>query len=561
MLPPKILADPLSAEKAYFMFSEPTIGERFFGRQEILDLLNKRVWALKDGYRQNIALTGQSLAGKSYIILHFLHTIKEEGFVPVYVEVVRENFRSFSNKFIATMLYNSLVKAGEDVPVEMDALLERARDVFPKTSLAIKHVNSYSDHGQLDEAYMGLLGLTSVMKEESGQSCIVILDEFDNLELLGIKNPFLNFGKVIMVQKDTMYIVSSSRNRAIKKIITEKLSLLFGNFEVVRVANFDLRTSGEFIDMKLGGVDIEPPLKKFLITLTDGNPFYLDKIASRAKDLALERMSSYVDREVLGGAILDLVYNANGIIHQYLLNFILNLLDTRHRDNYISILVAIANGRNKQADIAHALKAKKTDISKGVDFLSELGLISKNGVFFRIDDAMLEFWLKYVYQRRKDLLVDGAFDKMALFAGDIRECLDHFLKELEKGVPQRLAELFNLFGNELVTIEAKNVRLPHFTRVEVRTFPDSKLYISCSFRGNVWIVQPYEHDITENDVINYIKNVKSSSLKVSNKVMISLKGIDENAKLLAKELKISVWDSSTANTLLNFYGEKRIAIL
>ena len=50
------------------MFSEPVVGDRFFGREEVLDLFNKRVAALKDGYRQNIALTGQSLSGKSSII-------------------------------------------------------------------------------------------------------------------------------------------------------------------------------------------------------------------------------------------------------------------------------------------------------------------------------------------------------------------------------------------------------------------------------------------------------------------------------------------------------------
>ena len=47
------------------MFSEPVIGERCFGREEVLELLNKRVLALKDGYRQNVALTGQSLSGTS----------------------------------------------------------------------------------------------------------------------------------------------------------------------------------------------------------------------------------------------------------------------------------------------------------------------------------------------------------------------------------------------------------------------------------------------------------------------------------------------------------------
>ncbi len=205
------------------MFSEPVLGERFFGREEVLELLNKRASALKDGYRQNVALTGQSLAGKSSIILQFLHTIREEGFIPIYVEVVKEPFRSFANKFIATMLYNALIRKGENVGIGFDILLAKTQEILPKTSQAVKQVTALIDRGDFDEAYLGLLGLTSILKEETGIPCIVILDEFDNLEHLGVKNPYLSFGKVIMVQKDTMYIVSSSRNMAIRKIISEKL--------------------------------------------------------------------------------------------------------------------------------------------------------------------------------------------------------------------------------------------------------------------------------------------------------------------------------------------------
>ncbi|MEE8360040.1 MAG: hypothetical protein V3S04_03860, partial [Candidatus Omnitrophota bacterium] len=59
------------------MLSEPVIGEQFFGREKTIDLLRKRVNALTDGYRQNIALTGQNLAGKSSILHHFLYNFQD----------------------------------------------------------------------------------------------------------------------------------------------------------------------------------------------------------------------------------------------------------------------------------------------------------------------------------------------------------------------------------------------------------------------------------------------------------------------------------------------------
>ena len=97
--------------------------------------------------------------------------------------------------------------------------------------------------------------------------------------------------------------------------------------------------------------------------------------------------------------------------------------------------------------------------------------------------------------------------------------------------------------------------------MEIRFFADSKPYIWASFRGKCWIFQPYVYDIGENDIIEYIRNLKGLNAKIANKVIIPIKTIDENAKLLAKELKIAIWDISVMNMLLTLYGKSRIIIL
>ena len=542
------------------MFSEPVVGERFYGREEILETLNKRVLALKDGYRQNVALTGQSLAGKSSIILHFLHTIREEGFVPVYVEVVNESFRSFAGKFIATMLYSALGAAGRQAPSDLAGLMVKAQEFIPKTAAAIKEVQADIDRGELESAYSSLLELTSKLKAELGTPCIVILDEFDNLEHLGIKNPFQSFGKVIMVQKDTMYIVSSSRNLAIRKIISEKLSLLFGNFEVVKVANFGIKVSVDFLNAKLGGFDIDDFTKQFLIAFTDGNPFYLGRLVERMKSSAIERMTSHIGSDILTDAVLELVYNSGGTIHQYLMNYLLELLDSRSRDTDIAMLVAIAGGRNRHADIARVLRIRQRDVVDALTRLCEQGIVAKSGVFYSIEDVMLEFWLKHVYQRKKDLLIDGTFDKTSLFRSEMESYMEGFRKEFRMSSTERLAALCNLFSGELVQLDAKNTRLPHFSRVETPSFPDGTPYVAASFRGNYWIAQVFDRDMNENDIIAFIRNVKGLTCKISNKVIVPLRGMDDNAKLLAKELRITIWDSRALNRLLNLYGMKRIIL-
>ena len=542
------------------MFSEPVVGERFFGREEVLELLNKRVSALKEGYRQNVALTGQSLSGKSSILHHFLYSIKEEDFITIYLEVIKEPFKVFASRFVATLLYNALTKIGENCPLDAADLLERSEKSLPKTCAAIRQINSLIEKGDFDNAYFSLLGLTSILKQEIKRSCVVILDEFDNLEYIGVRNPFLNFGKVIMIQKDTMYVVSSSRNQVFKKILSEKLSLLFGNFEILKITGFDTESAKKFIEMRLSGFEIDAVLKRFLIAFTGANPFYLNQITKKAKDIAFNRMSSYIDGEIIAQAISDLVYSANGVIHQYLLNYILDLVDTRRKDRCMSILVSIANSRNKLSDISRSIRAKQSETSKDLLELSDIGFISKNGVFYQVDDTVLEFWLKHVYQKRREMLVDGIFNRFELFRSGLKSYIAEFVNESERGVTFKVAELFNSFSNELVGVDSRNLRMPHFTKVEIIPTKESKQLIAATFRGSTWIVQQYEDIVGENNIIDYIRNIKSLDYKISNKIIIPLKGIEENAKLLAKELKISIWGVDTFNNLLNVYGKKRVVL-
>ncbi|MDP3730805.1 MAG: ATP-binding protein, partial [Candidatus Omnitrophota bacterium] len=429
------------------MFSEPVVGEKFFGREEVLELLNKRTLALKDGYRQNIALTGQSLSGKTSILHHFLYSIREEDFITIYVEVVKEPFRSFSNRFIATLLYNALTKMGEVAGFEFENLLDKAQELLPKTYSAIRNINSCVDKGEFDEAYFNLLSLTSALKEEIKRSCVVILDEFDNLEHIGVKNPFLNFGKVIMIQKDTMYIVSSSRNQVFKKILSEKLSLLFGNFEIVRVSGFDTQAAKRYIETQISGFEADDALKRFFIAFTDGNPFYLNHILRRSREIAADEMTNFIDSGIAVRVVCDLIYNANGVIHQYLLNFILDLIDTKYKERYLAILTSISSGRNKLSDISKNMKSKQADVSKDLLELSQLGFIQKSGVFYKIDDPLLAFWLQKVYQKRRETLVDGIFNRNDIFISEMKEYISEFLAESQKDVTARIAQLFSAFSN------------------------------------------------------------------------------------------------------------------
>jgi hypothetical protein len=137
-----------------------------------------------------------------------------------------------------------------------------------------------------------------------------------------------------------------------------------------------------------------------------------------------------------------------------------------------------------------------------------------------------------------------------------------FMDESQKDPTSKIAILFGSFSNELVQIGARSIRLPHFTKVDIRRLRDSREAVFASLRGKTWVVQVYSSEVGENDIIEYMRTVKEDqAIKVVNKLIIPLRGIDEMARLLAKELKISIWEAPVVNMLLTFYGKGRSAAL
>ena len=61
--------------------------DKFFGRKPTLSLLKKRVFDLKEGYRQNIAFLGGQYLGKSIILQKFLTELDDQDIIPIYIDL------------------------------------------------------------------------------------------------------------------------------------------------------------------------------------------------------------------------------------------------------------------------------------------------------------------------------------------------------------------------------------------------------------------------------------------------------------------------------------------
>ena len=544
------------------MFIEPVFGKKFFGREEVLATLQKRASAMRSGYRQNLALAGPMLAGKSSILRHFLKNTIDTDITPLYVEMSDASFPVFTMRFMATLLYQHLKAKGGEVESDFDGLKEMCAKDLPKTVSQIGEICALLKKRKYDDAYETLLDLTSVFKSETGKNCIVILDEFHNLANFGLKKPFQTFGKFIMVQKSTMYIVSSSQKTLLRDILSKKLSLLFGNFEIIEVNGFDTPTALSFLADKLKETHVSENVKNYVIGLSQGNPFYIETITKEFLSVKKSKENPS-DRECLLAALAKLLYESNGILGQYFMNNMNFFLEKKTRKHFIPVLTALAKGNCTLKAIRKNLGRSDKDLGKKLSDLEHMDLIERNGVFSRIQDKLFEFWLKYVYSIKANSVVDDMDVRYLEFMSLIEKDLDRYAEHAAKSTADIITELFLAFNGEKVRINMHEKKLARFSAVAAEKAENGALRITAGTdRKHKWLIHMNDSFTCDERTVSSLAALKADSAgnKFVRKIIIPLKGIEHNAFLSAKENNIWVWSAGQINELLRLYGKPELLI-
>lgn len=544
------------------MFIEPVFGKKFFGREEVLATLYKRVTALKGGYRQNMALAGPMLCGKSSILRHFLKNINDSTVIPVYIEMDGDDFKTFSTRMMATLLFRYLKSEGLKSEGDFDALKQACRGRIPDTIKCINDIQKAIASRRNSIAYEKLLGLTSVFKTETGKSCIVILDEFHNLANFRLKHPFKTFGKFIMVQKNTMYVVSSSQRTLLKDVLSKKLSLLFGNFEIIDVDGFDTQTARSFVAEKLSCIDEPDLVGNYLIQLTQGSPFYLELLSKRFSETLKKRKEDVTSKEALLEAFAVTLYESDGILNQYFMNHLHFFLEKKSRKKFIPVLLALSHGNMKIAEIQKYLGRQDKSLAAKLHKLEMMDLVKKSGSFYKIADKLFEFWLKNVYSLKTKSMIDDMDIKYLEFKALIEKDFERYSLFSKKSVSELVADLFKGFENEKITICNKDRKMPNFDSVRRRVLSDGTSEVVCYSQNRRWVCHIKQDDIVTEQDINALWHIRPARTgeKIVRKIIIYLKEVDQNAFLLAKEHNIWVWDLHQLNEILRLVSNYELVL-
>ena len=522
----------------------------FIGRLAQLETLEKRIRGLKDGYRQNIAILGDEMAGKTSIIFTLLNKLSDNYIIPVYIEVRPESLSSFGKRFVGVLLYNFLSNSAIDIEEDLDFLLAKSSSYIPKTTEKIRLVLEGLEKRRKENVFTELLSLGELIHQETGKFCVFIFDEFHNLESLGVKNIYAEWSKQLLMQKTVMYIIASSFKYKAEGILSKELSLLFGNFEVINIEPFDIKSSNAYLDLRFGGLSVDAGVKNFLIYFTGGLPFYLDIISEAVLRYSPERLIDILE---------DLLSNPAGILNQKFSNY---LKSFQNDPCSLNILYLVSCGHNKIKDIAHLIRKPKKDALACINRLLSSSAINRNADFLKINDRIFSFWLRFVYNEKMRSFTFDDKSQRALFRKNIESIVFEFKQNSARPVNERVMELLRLFDDDLMQIERKKIRLSHFREIKPLELRSRSLRdgLICRSQDTLWIMA-FKYDfLTEEDITDFSRECKKYKHKKQQKIIVVLKDQDPNSRLRAMEEKVLTWDINKVNQIMDLFSRQRVIV-
>jgi len=530
-----------------------------FGRTKILSLLRKRVDDLKEGYRQNIALIGPKLIGKTSIIRYFLANLSDSKIIYIYLEPELFEFKNFVKKFIGRLLNSIAQNEGLPSSNNLEILIDSMQKIIPRTIENIEKIMANLERERNSDIYNDLLNLPHIFTEETGKVCLIILDEFQSIiDTLNIESAYQVLSKKITIQRNCMYIIISSLRYTAKRILTEKLSLLFGNFEIVDIKPFDVETTRSFINHRLEDVKLTTSLQNFLFDLTTGQPFYLEIICRELLKLARSFQDQVITLSILATCLSNLLYEEWGILNRHFENYLSQINQGKSGHLFLSIILTISRGKRRIHDITSSLHKQKIIISQKINKLLELDILSKNGNFYYLTDKMFAFWLKFIYLRKLYSVTNFNISAVDYsFKAEIEKNIDDYIRISEKAISERVTELFNLFENESVQMNGYKYRLFRFKEINPIIFKgiSNNQGLLAHSKNILWLILLKEDILTEEDVAKFIAECRNYKQKPQRKIIVSIGNTDANAKLKALQEKIWVWNVADLNLFLNLHDK------
>ncbi len=515
----------------------------FIGRENEIDLLRKRIAAFLEGYRQNIAIIGKTLVGKTSL----LQRVTRESLpntLTLFINTEHTTYRAFIKKTCFALLHSFLASKNiqqADI-FDLDHALAEAEKSIPQTTEMLKNAINQKENIEM------LTAALDTFLKENPCKLIIVIENFVALQSYS-KKIFTQLAKYILTQKDIMYIITSSQTREALKALSTDLNLLFGNFEIIHLTNLSYKDSETLLTLN---AEAMPELfTKFLVDITDGHPYYLSCVANTLRNLQIKDWSNDIFIKVLA----EIFSNEYSILYQ-LFNTRIQLIQNAFRadDDIISTLLVIVSGYKRMREIAFMLKIDTNTARVRLAKLAEEDIIGKSGALYHVTDTLFAVWLDCVL--RQQIEFPHSEEQMQKnIQQAILEKISVFKETCARSKLDRIVELIHLFKDDTINLGKKNIILPQIQKYKVIPSGNENMSFIIGEGRQYLIVALKNGPASENDITEFANRCSYFRNKQLKKILISTNNTTDSSRLLAKEKKLLLWEEHEINALLRLYNK------
>jgi hypothetical protein len=153
--------------------------------------------------------------------------------------------------------------------------------------------------------------------------------------------------------------------------------------------------------------------------------------------------------------------------------------------------------------------------------------------------------------------VDNISEKSKNFRSDVTGVIQNFINNSKLDITARIKLLMESFNGEMVEIDSKLHRLVQFDKIEILE-DGAKKYIGGYSSGKVYLVYIAKEHVDENNILEFMKDSMKYKPALGRRILIYFGDIDINAKIMAKEMKIWLWNLDTVNNIFDMFGKEKV---
>ncbi|NYZ74081.1 ATP-binding protein [Candidatus Micrarchaeota archaeon] len=380
-----------------FSFGAPVSDDNFFNREDELSYLEKRLFAIKAGSRNDIAMIGPRRVGKSSLALQMAGHARAKGFKTVFLDCEGLDFESFIKEYGNALLSAELedrpdMKIREALRGGTVAAIAALSEILGRVS-ALELSAAFADFlklrielerermtGKTPQSLRELLEATLSLPAKSSSKYVVVFDEFQETATYGLEKQFhAVFRRATQFQKNVVYVYAGSSVGMMEDVFGNKRNPLAGNADILGVVPFSEETSKRFLKAGFGsyGKSADKEALQVLWEGTNGFPAYLNWAGLRCVDFPGKNVSK--DEAV---RVIEEMASPLSPVYQS----VEKQLGRLGRFSRL-ILRSMAQGNKTATTIA--TNVPKTNIYVYLERLRKYGLITKNEAGYKIIDPVI----------------------------------------------------------------------------------------------------------------------------------------------------------------------------